>query len=227
LIVGVPVGVVVDAGRPAVWRWNGAEWLVDPPVSSSHAPYPEVLRLEFADVTRDGVPEIVVAFDARGDAYGDVLLWSPNGYESARFDLSIVGLGVGSAPENLTVRRGDLVSLHPTCQPTCSDTAYLELDIEWTGSRFEAVSLSCADYRDRGFRFPMVRCDRGEFVENLQVALQGFGYLDGGADGYFGPGTEAAVRVLQGDAGWAVTGEVEQYQYIEIIEAYYDSGYDS
>jgi hypothetical protein len=209
-----------------VYRWNGAEWLVDAPVASSHAPYADVRSIQFADVTGDRIDEIVVGFTSASTAYGDVLMWSPNGYGSARFDLSIVGLGLGAAPQNLALGAGGLVARQPTCQPTCSDTAYLELAIRWTGSRFEAVDVKCADYRNRGFVFPMVRCDRGEFVENLQTALRRFGYLDGSADGYFGPGTESAVRVLQSDAGWAVTGEVEQYQYIEIIEAYYDSGYD-
>jgi GH24 family phage-related lysozyme (muramidase) len=47
---------------------------------------------------------------------------------------------------------------------------------------------------------------RGEEVEQLQQTLLAAGYDPNGVDGMFGPGTEAAVRRLQGDHGLDVDG---------------------
>lgn len=59
---------------------------------------------------------------------------------------------------------------------------------------------------------PLVRLgDRGNSVKLVQQALIGQGIaLRGGADGFFGPVTQAAVRTFQSQKGLAVTGEVNE-----------------
>lgn len=44
---------------------------------------------------------------------------------------------------------------------------------------------------------PLQRGSNGAAVKNLQARLRLFGFLNGSADGSYGPGTEAAVRLMQ------------------------------
>jgi len=47
------------------------------------------------------------------------------------------------------------------------------------------------------------------FVMQMQVDLADLGYYTGKVDGYYGPGTEAAVKAFQKDNGLPVTGELD------------------
>lgn len=67
---------------------------------------------------------------------------------------------------------------------------------------------------------PFSLCTNGPGVETLQRALIFFGYLDGTADGYFGPGTDRAVRELQRDYEVPDDGIVGGWWYREFIETY-------
>ena len=53
---------------------------------------------------------------------------------------------------------------------------------------------------------PLARGAKGEAVELLQEQLIDLGYLNGTADGSFGPATEAALQAFQRTAGLEVTG---------------------
>ena len=53
---------------------------------------------------------------------------------------------------------------------------------------------------------PLARGAKGEAVELLQEQLIDLGYLDGAADGSFGPATEAALQAFQLAAGLEATG---------------------
>ena len=77
----------------------------------------------------------------------------------------------------------------------------------------------CPTYEYRSAE-PYYLCTQGSGVETLQRALVFCGYMSGTADGYFGPGTDAAVRVLQGDYGVAQDGIVQGAWYREFIETY-------
>ena len=72
-------------------------------------------------------------------------------------------------------------------------------------------------------------CDSGEGVATVQEALEHFGYLNGGVDGNFGPGTEAAVERMQFDWGYPVTGTLVGEQFYVLVEGYhaelYGDGY--
>ncbi len=58
----------------------------------------------------------------------------------------------------------------------------------------------------------------GDHVSTLQQALNDLGYLDGGVDGAFGPGTEGAVKDFQKSQGLAQTGVVDAACWFEILE---------
>jgi carboxyl-terminal processing protease len=59
--------------------------------------------------------------------------------------------------------------------------------------------------RDRVLKYD----DVGEEVENLQIMLQGLGLEPGRTDGYFGKGTELAVKTLQRNHKLVETGQVD------------------
>lgn len=67
---------------------------------------------------------------------------------------------------------------------------------------------ACPEYTSHSeHTYPIRLCERGGLVTNVQRVLAGNGY-DVSVDGYFGPGTEAAVRAFQADHGLAVDGLV-------------------
>ena len=59
---------------------------------------------------------------------------------------------------------------------------------------------------------------RGEEVKEIQIRLIEMGYLEGDADGLFGPVTEAAVIAFQGDNNLEPTGIVNEDTYNAIME---------
>jgi hypothetical protein len=66
---------------------------------------------------------------------------------------------------------------------------------------------SCIDYTDN-FSLPYRYCDSGSEVTKIQLGLIQAGYkVD--ADGYFGPGTESAVKKFQAANSLSVTGNVD------------------
>lgn len=65
---------------------------------------------------------------------------------------------------------------------------------------------TCASYRSNE-QLPLVTCDQGQFVTSAQQALAAFG-IDVDADGFFGPGTESAVRDFQDRSGLPADGVI-------------------
>lgn len=65
---------------------------------------------------------------------------------------------------------------------------------------------SCDSYRSND-QYPIRRCDEGYAVLIIQNALVDSGYVVD-VDGYFGPGTELAVRGFQSETGLEVDGLV-------------------
>ena len=63
------------------------------------------------------------------------------------------------------------------------------------------------------------RGQKGEAVREVQETLISRGYLDGSADGIFGPKTEAAVLAFQKDNGLDATGIVGEATYAALKEA--------
>ncbi len=59
----------------------------------------------------------------------------------------------------------------------------------------------------------IVRGDKGDRVRGIQEMLISRGYLDGSADGDFGPKTESALKAYQQAMGLPVTGECDYDTY--------------
>jgi Putative peptidoglycan binding domain len=70
-----------------------------------------------------------------------------------------------------------------------------------------AVDPSSCDTYSYNDQYPIRRCDEGYAVSIIQGALVSHGYTVD-VDGYFGPGTEQAVRDFQRNAGLEVDGLV-------------------
>lgn len=69
--------------------------------------------------------------------------------------------------------------------------------------------------------------DWNEHVTLLQERLRHLGYYEGSADGHYGPGTEAAVRLLQEATGIEPTARVEEitWEALERQESLHGSAY--
>ena len=63
---------------------------------------------------------------------------------------------------------------------------------------------------------PPPRAGRNELVLAVQRELQVRGYYEGALDGSMGPGTRTAVRAFQRDAGFPVTGDVDERLLAEL-----------
>ena len=73
-------------------------------------------------------------------------------------------------------------------------------------------------------QYPIRRCDEGYAVSMIQYALVRDGYpVDD--DGYFGPGTEVAVRQFQASRGLEVDGLVGPNTWAALTGGYV-TGYD-
>ena len=64
---------------------------------------------------------------------------------------------------------------------------------------------------------PLAKGSNGKKVKEVQERLIKWGFLDGGADGIFGSGTQAAVKAFQADRGLDETGVVDQNTYSELL----------
>ncbi len=73
---------------------------------------------------------------------------------------------------------------------------------------------------------PVGRGNRGKQVVDIQTRLAALGYLLGkeGADGFFGPHTESAIRAFQQQRLLYADGIVEDNTWTELVEAGYQPG---
>ncbi|MCM2291076.1 peptidoglycan-binding protein [Allorhizobium sp. BGMRC 0089] len=77
----------------------------------------------------------------------------------------------------------------------------------YLGKAKTAIATLAADQLSGVQLFPVLRRGmEGEAVEQLQRALASAGYYHLSIDGDFGPGTEGALRIYQGDTGLTVDG---------------------
>jgi len=76
------------------------------------------------------------------------------------------------------------------------------------------VPAQCADYSFND-QYPIRRCDEGYAVYLVQTFLRGEGYAVD-PDGYFGPGTEVAVRYFQASRGLEVDGLVGRNTWLRL-----------
>jgi len=96
--------------------------------------------------------------------------------------------------------------LRVTGQPTKDLLDHMKFSSDSTERR-EAPPPAAAETTPTGDR---------ELVRSVQRELQVRGYYKGGIDGIVGPNTRAAVRAFQRDAGFDVTGTVDQRLLTEL-----------
>jgi hypothetical protein len=176
------------------------------------------------DLTGDGWTEIRVPLITSTGGKGWDLLYQiePQGpnLDEIRFDTTALE-ATGVFPMSLHV---DSVSVDRvatsigTCTPSCAED--IATPVEWYLDRSSDLILrpvppppppvvsppSCDAYSFND-QYPIRRCDEGYAVLIVQQALVTHGYsVD--VDGYFGPGTERAIRDFQRFAGLEVDGLV-------------------
>ncbi len=75
--------------------------------------------------------------------------------------------------------------------------------------------ISCPDYEDN-YSTPYKYCDSGSDVFSIQEALVDVGFsID--VDGYYGPGTRAAVKEYQSKHSLTVTGQVNDSTWSKLV----------
>lgn len=87
--------------------------------------------------------------------------------------------------------------------------------LEYEGFTHEEAVYACDILFERS-ALPMKKGSTGSKVEEIQQRLIELGFLNGGADGIFGSGTEGAVKSFQDDRGLEVTGIVDEETYAEL-----------
>jgi peptidoglycan hydrolase-like protein with peptidoglycan-binding domain len=177
------------------------------------------------DLTGDGRTEIRVPLIASTGGKGWDLLYQIDSHgpslDEIPFDTTALE-ATGVSPMSLHI---DSLSVDHvatsigTCTPSCAEN--IAMPVEWyldhSGSSIlrpvpppppppVVDPLSCDAYSFND-QYPIRRCDEGYAVLQIQYLLVGFGYTVD-ADGYFGPGTEQAVRDFQRNAGLEVDGLV-------------------
>lgn len=78
--------------------------------------------------------------------------------------------------------------------------------VDATGGAAHPAAPVCTSYRAND-QYPIRLCDKGDDVKTIQASLRRAGYPVT-IDGYFGPGTNRAVRAFQDDNGLRVDGLV-------------------
>ena len=215
----------------AVDRSGG--WVVEQILDSGFPDAP----LMVGDLTGDALTEIVVKMLAAtgGKSWDVIYRIDPHGPSLEEIPYAVNELEplLGTLPFGVTVSTvgPDVVSTSVvTCEPSCSED--LGTRVDWHLDRSGSWILrpagpppprpapvvdppSCDAY---GFndQYPIRRCDQGYAVLIVQSALIDAGYtID--VDGYFGPGTETAVRDFQLDAGLEVDGLVGPHTWLTLV----------
>jgi hypothetical protein len=109
---------------------------------------------------------------------------------------------------------------------SASEANLVDVVIEWqyydavvsTATTTPSVSpASCSSFRYND-SLPLRLCDQGYGVSMLQEVLQNMGYSVGAVDGYFGPGTQAAVIEYQRSQGLTPDGVVGSATWGSLFE---------
>ena len=202
---------------------HGGHWLVEQTLAVGYADAPVVV----GDLTGDGLTEIVVTMigSTGGKSWDVIYRIDSEGpiLEEIPFAVNELQPLLGTLPFGLSVNsvQPDTVSSSVrTCEPSCAED--LGTDVDWYLDRSGSLILrpvatppppppvvdppSCDTYSSND-QYPIRRCDEGYAVFMIQNALVSHGYTVD-VDGYFGPGTEQAVRDFQRNAGLEADGLV-------------------
>jgi uncharacterized protein len=191
--------VLGDTYYECVWGWSSFRAdIFDPP-------YPQTLRyLEFEDGTLKEAADRAVTFDPIDEI----------------FDLDNAIVSACQASNGRDAGCGS--EFEPSLYVGCSE-GYFPLEqcegMEHPDDIRPDVGATCPTYEYTEYE-PFSLCTNGPGVATLQRALVFFDYLNGGADGYFGPTTDRAVRQLQRDYGVPEDGVVAGWWYHDFIETY-------
>lgn len=227
-----PMATTVDTatGEIVIWEYDDInKWFqADSFFLEFGNDMPYVDDIKFLDLTQDGSAEIWVSYIPGDDVMGQV-------FRLDGVQWSAVAYGTGMAPEggNDSVLSG----YENSCVPSCSDGNYYPYTYTWNGSRFVfqaydnvgnpayfEVTTECPKPYNTSYGLPLVRCDKGDQVRQLQEALAFYGFLwTGEVDGYFGPGTETAVRYYQLSKYLTVDGVVGDWFWQLIQDYNYDA----
>jgi peptidoglycan hydrolase-like protein with peptidoglycan-binding domain len=112
-----------------------------------------------------------------------------------------------------------LPSLVVGCSSTTSPAPTTLLAPSTTVAEVVAKPVNCGDTYTYNYDLPLKPCDKGMGVESVQSQLVNEGFqVD--LDGYYGQGTETAVRQFQAAHGLPVTGIVDFETYKKVGTVY-------
>jgi peptidoglycan hydrolase-like protein with peptidoglycan-binding domain len=112
-----------------------------------------------------------------------------------------------------------LPSLVVGCSSTTSPASTTLLAPSTTVAEVVAKPVKCGDTYTYNYDLPLKPCDKGMGVESVQSQLVNEGFqVD--LDGYYGQGTETAVRQFQAAHGLPVTGIVDFETYKKVGTVY-------
>jgi len=127
---------------------------------------------------------------------------------------------VTSAPSSSAVVTPSTTTTEAPLAVAPSESTTVAPSVSTTSTLATLDPTACASYVERSI-FPLRKCDSGEAVRELQMALQAAGY-DVVPDGFFGPGTQSIVAEYQRGSGRRVDGVVDQDLYDELTESFVD-----
>lgn len=221
-----PMATTVDTvtGELAIWEYNDeGEWFrADSLMLSFGNELPYIDDIKFLDLTDDGSAEIWVEYFPGNDTVGSVFR-----HENEQWELVASGTGLTPGSDGSTQLRGT----ENSCKPDCAAGNYYPYTYTWNGSAFKfqaydnvgnpayfEVTTDCPKPYNANDSLPLRRCDKGEKVRRLQAALAAEGFLwSDEVDGFFGPGTETAVRYYQLAHYLEVNGVVDSW-YWDLVQ---------
>lgn len=136
-------------------------------------------------------------------------------------------LGQGLIPRDSFLEDGDLYAtqffpvgagtLQGGVEPVANEnTTTEEVAVEVAAQPTEVVVLDETPQEARQSEAQLTREDR----DQLQIALQWFGFYNGGIDGAFGPGTRSSMQAYQENRGMELSGILTTRQRAQLIGEY-------
>ena len=223
-----PVSVVETPTGPQFAKFDGTEWSEVRSVQEWLSQFSNTVeRIEFDDITFDGVDEIVVLLSP-GDymrSFGGVLHTTTPECQWKWLPL-VDSCGNQTFYDGVYLSEGILHGNGFSGECSLRENVYFEWlpTVNMMGARPIAPTKMCPDFVTDDLNLPVITCERGWVVNIMQDRLDRLGYnLD--VDGYFGPGTQLALLEFQLDYRLEPSGVADLETWGALFEVDWDAGF--